>query len=249
MTIFATIRSLTFLARDAFEAALYLIPAPGLSGYDDAADALAEREAAVDASDPWDCPLCGWPIPMNDDSECGMGGDFPPPGDDAPTPPDHPSYPQTNGLNSANSSGPRDDCGLVGRMDPAPGSYISYGINADGCSDPVFHSAEHPDLLARVEPAAPVRIPWVDIRAAAVGIEQWMNGDRCPEHNHTAWGLIVERLHVFANEVHQPHAPVASASPQTPADATGSDPTLANDPDSVQRRHMRRLLGEDQGRP
>jgi hypothetical protein len=44
-----------------------------------------------------------------------------------------------------------------------------------------------------------------------------------------------------------PHAPVASASPPTPADATGL--TLANDPQSVHQRHMRRLLGEDQGRP
>jgi hypothetical protein len=46
VTVFAAIRALTFLARDVFEAALYLIPAPGLSGDDvDGADVLAEREA------------------------------------------------------------------------------------------------------------------------------------------------------------------------------------------------------------
>jgi hypothetical protein len=45
------------------------------------------------------------------------------------------------------------------------------------------------------------------------------------------------------------HAPVASASPPTPADATGQQETLGNDPQSVHQRHMRRLLGEDKGRP
>jgi hypothetical protein len=52
--VFGVLRGFTFLARDVFEAALYLIPAPGLSGDDvDGADVLAERarnEARVDLS-------------------------------------------------------------------------------------------------------------------------------------------------------------------------------------------------------
>jgi hypothetical protein len=65
-----------------------------------------------------------------------------------------------------------------------------------------------PEGVSTPDPDAPsghLTVPWFDIRAAAVGIEQWIDGDPCPKHNHKAWGLITERLHTYANEVHNVH--------------------------------------------
>jgi hypothetical protein len=174
VTIFAAIRGLTFLARDVFEAALYLIPAPGLSGDDvDGADVLAEREACVEVYEPEVTHYCE---PFENDCDCGLGGAY-------------------------------DD-------DPIADCHVP---NPDDFGEPPLSD----DELVAIRQLIEDRFPPPECGAPYKG---YKNGSACTRP------VGHEGNHFNAYLGNWPtHAPVASASPPTPADATGSDPKTAHD--------------------
>lgn len=60
-------------------------------------------------------------------------------------------------------------------------------------------AAESPgEVVPPTSPGHPT-LEYADLHAACSGISQWVHGDPCPPHNHTAWLATAERLYQYGN--------------------------------------------------